>query len=164
MTRQRMLVHIMLVALAITVTAGLATRRLHASSNVALGCLVTASSTHESSSPGNAVDGDVATQWNAGHHPPAWIELDLGAAFSVDRVRLIVEQTPDGPTVHTVSFGTATRDFTPVEVLSRHTVDGQELSFAPNTARHGVRYVKVATSSSPSWVAWNEIEVWGTRR
>jgi hypothetical protein len=150
------------IATAFMLAAIFATSRLHASANVARGCRVTASSSYETGVPSNAVDGDATTQWNAGHHPPAWIELDLGAAYSIDQVTLIVEQTPAGPTVHNVYFGTLDRSFTLVEVLSQRTVDGQELSFAPNSARHGVRYVKVETTSSPSWVAWNEIEVWGT--
>lgn len=149
--------------LAAVLTTVVVTSSLHASSNVARGCRVTASSSYGSGLPANAVDGDPATQWNAGHHPPAWIELDLGASYSVDRVTLIVEQTPDGPTVHEVSFGNENREFTRVETLSGQTVDGQTLSFAPNS-RSGVRYVRIETTSSPSWVAWNEIEVWATRQ
>jgi hypothetical protein len=146
----------------IAVGASIHQRRAHASSNVARGCRVTASSSYETGVPGNAVDGDPTTQWNAGHLPPAWIELDLGRPYSVDRVTLVVEQTPAGPTVHDVYFGAESRSFALVETLSRQTVDGQELSFAPNSGRRGVRYVKVETTSSPSWVAWSEIEVWGT--
>jgi hypothetical protein len=153
----------MVIATAFMLAAILVTSRLHASANVARGCRVTASSSYETGVPGNAVDGDPTTQWNAGHHPPAWIELDLGAAYSIDRVRLVVEQTPAGPAVHNVYFGSEARVFTLVVVFSQQTVDGQELSFAPNE-RNGVRYVKVETTSSPSWVAWNEIEVWGTSR
>lgn len=160
--RSRTSAPVVIAAVAIALTAWVMMLRPHASSNVARGRVVTSSSTHQSSSPGNAVDGDPTTAWNAGRHPPSWIEIDLGAAYSIDRVRLLVEQTPDGPTVHNVSFGTASRSFTIVEVLSRQTVDDQELSIAPNSARHGVRFVKVETISSPSWVAWNEIEVWGT--
>ena len=147
----------------IVATTSIHLGRAHANANVARGCRVTASSSYETGVPSNAVDGDATTQWNAGHHPPAWIELDLGAAYAVDRVTLIVEQTPAGPTVHNVYFGNESRAFTLVQVLSGQTADGQVLSFAPQ-AGSGVRYVKVETTSSPSWVAWNENEVWGTSR
>jgi len=151
------------IATAFVLAAIFVTPRLHASANVARGCRVTASSSYATGVPGNAVDGDPSTQWNARHHPPAWIELDLGAVYTIDRINLLVEQTPDGPTVHNVSFGNEARAFTLVQVLSGQTADGQVLSFAPQ-AGSGVRYVKVETTSSPSWVAWNEIEVWGTRQ
>ncbi len=152
---------IVLTALTLTLATSISSKSIHASSNLARGRVVTSSSTHPSSSTSNAVDGDPTTAWNAGHHPPAWVEIDLGAPYSIDQVRLLVEQTPDGPTVHRVYFGDANRSFSLVETLSRRTYDGQELAFAPNSARYGVRYVKIETTSSPSWVAWNEIEVWG---
>jgi hypothetical protein len=122
----------------IVATTSIHLGRAHASANVARGCRVTASSSYETSVPGNAVDGDPATQWNAGHHPPAWIELDLDAAYSIDRVTLLVEQPPAGTTVHNVYFGNESRAFTLVQVLSGQTTDGQVLSFAPQAGR-GVR-------------------------
>lgn len=155
---------IVLATLTFALMGSYSSRLVHASSNLARGRAVTTSSTHPSSSPSNAVDGDPTTAWNAGHHPPAWIEIDLGASFSIDQVRLLVEQTPNGPTVHNVYFGDANRTFTLVEVLSRRTSDSEILSFAPNTARQSVRFVRIETTASPSWVAWNEIEVWGNEQ
>lgn len=146
-----------LIALAVLVYIN----RPASSVNVALGGTVTASSTYESSSPANVVDGDPSTLWNAGQGAPAWIEIDLGASCRIDRATLIVEQTPEGPTVHNVSFGTEAREFSPIEVLSQQTADGQALTCGADSARDGVRFVRVETTSSPSWVAWKEIEVWG---
>jgi hypothetical protein len=63
-----------------------------------------------------------------------------------------------------VSVATEAGHFTPVEVLSGETFAGQELTVAPGGAVRDARFVRVETTSSGSWVAWREIEVWGTTR
>ncbi len=134
-------------------------RRSAAGSNVSEGRAVTASSTYESSAPSNVLDGDPSTTWNAGPSPPAWIEIDLGASCEINLVWLLVEQTPAGLTVHNCSFGTEARVFSAPEVLSQQTVDGQELTCATDSVQRDVRFVRVETTLSPSWVAWKEIEI-----
>lgn len=111
-------------------------------------------SSSEPASPDKAIDGDVTTQWNSGLPPIGWIQIDLGGNYALDSIRALTEQTPDSFTVHNVYLDGALA-FT----WSGNTVDQQwlEHSFAsPVTAR----YIKIETTDSQGWVAWNEIEAY----
>jgi hypothetical protein len=50
----------------------------------------------------------------------------------------------------------------PAHEFNGFTVDGQVLEHKPGTAWTNVRYVRVETNASPSWVSWKEIEVYGS--
>ena len=123
---------------------------------------VTASRTYSRSSPANVVDGNGATIWNSGAYATQWIQLDLGRTVSVGKIRMKVAQTPAiGDTAHAISVGQSPSALTTVATFFRRTQDGQWLEFAPSGKNLGnVRYVRITTSASPSWVAWNEIEVY----
>ncbi len=71
-------------------------------------------------------------------------------------------QTPNGFTVHGVLTLTPS-GWTTVADLNGGTSDGQTLRVTPSTPLADVRAVRVETSQSPSWVAWREIEVLGSR-
>ncbi len=118
----------------------------------------TASATTGSSTPAMAVDGNETTSWIAPGFPTQWIELDLGQTRSVGRVRLKVTQTPDGATTHQIKGGTTQGALTTLGTLSGVTQHGQWLEVTFTAA--SVRYVRVETTSSPSWVAWAEVEVY----
>ncbi len=109
----------------------------------------------------NAVDGNLNTMWNAGGSPDQWIELDLGAVKSVSKIRLLVEQTPAGPTTHKVYMGNGTWPNQQLKyTFSGTTSSGQWLEYnLPATA--DVRYISIDTTDSSSWVAWREVEVYG---
>ncbi len=129
--------------------------------NLALRKPATASSSISGSTPDRAVDGDSDTLWSAGTGPPGWIQIDLGGVQQVAEIRLQVSQYPTGPTHHTVSCLPAagaqpTRTFT----LDGTTADLDVLTVTPD-ASLSCRIIRVATSASPSWVAWREIEVLG---
>ncbi|MGH2607363.1 MAG: discoidin domain-containing protein, partial [Anaerolineales bacterium] len=49
-----------------------------------------------------AVDGDPGTIWNSGGGPLRWIQIDLGAAYDITGIRLVVSQSPAGRTIHVV--------------------------------------------------------------
>jgi len=49
-----------------------------------------------------AVDGLANNWWGAGDFAPQWIEIDLGAAVTITRIRLAIGQDPTGETVHRV--------------------------------------------------------------
>ncbi len=130
--------------------------------NLALGAVVTASqSPLPAEPPPLAVDGDPGTQWGAGGGPYQWIEVDLGAGYTVRQVRLLVAQWPAGETDHEVSVAGPDRVFAPLTGFSGTTADGDWLEFSPAAPLEGIRYVRVQTLSGPSWVAWREIEVIG---
>lgn len=131
------------------------------SGNLALHRPATASASMPDQPPTAAVDGDPETAWSAGTHPTQWIEIDLGAAYDLDRLILTVAQTPAGNTVHQV-FGRGDEgDYRLLHEFRGDTSDGQLLDVAPMAAWDAVRYLKIETSESPSWVAWREIAVFG---
>jgi F5/8 type C domain len=127
--------------------------------NIALGKPTTASASGDGPSA-NAVDGLMANRWGAGGYPPQWIDVDLGATVSVGRVRLFINQFPDGSTIHRVYGRATTGD--PWQLLHEfngYTVDEQVLEYMPGSAWTDIRHVRVETNASPSWVSWKEIEV-----
>jgi hypothetical protein len=126
---------------------------------LANGWSVTASSAWAENQPSRALDGDLATTWGSGDYPPAWIEIDLGEPLTIMSAELVVEQTPPGAATHDLILMDASR--IPIAVM---TMQGQMkqfdvLSQAWAQPVTGVRYVRVSTTSSPSWVAWREIRI-----
>ena len=118
---------------------------------------VTASRSSGTAVPERAVDGNVATTWNAGAFGPQWIQLDLGRQYTVAKVRLATAQSPAGRTVHQIYGGPTPDSLTPIATLDDVTRDGQWLEMSCSASR--VRYLKVSTTVSPSWVGWREIQV-----
>ena len=121
---------------------------------------VTASNSYSSDyAPSKAVDGDVNSKWGSGGGPTQWIQLDLGQQANVTQVRLLVDQIPNGHTTHQVYGGPSTDNLSLLGTFDGNTNFWQVLELNINTSN--VRYVKVVTTDSPSWVSWAEIEVYG---
>ncbi len=106
-----------------------------------------------------AVDGDPNTQWSSGAFPTQWIEIDLGAANSVGEIRLTVGMWPAGDTVHEVWVGASRDKLQKVMEFRGNEFDYDVLDYLPTSPLTGIRYVRVVTTESPSWVSWREIEV-----
>lgn len=123
---------------------------------------VGASSSLPGAPPSAAVDGNHGTSWNSGGFPPASIDLDLGAPHAVTRMRLRVNQLPNGNTTHEIYGGPSLSSLTLLHTLSEFTTvfTWLEASFSP--AARDVRFLRVRTTVSPSWVSWCEFEVYGT--
>jgi hypothetical protein len=119
----------------------------------------TASSSTPGAPPALAVDGDPNTAWNSGGGPPAWIELDLKRTVTLAKVRLLVEQSPAGPTTHQLYFGPSPAPTALIATLSGTTSDMQWLEADVSDPKPSGRYLRVLTTASPSWVAWREIVV-----
>ena len=124
------------------------------------GRIVRASSAYPPSPPALAFDGVLETGWGSGTFPVGWIEIDLGRDVALASIRLLPGQTPSpASTVHRV-FGRT--DGSTAEVLlhefSGVTSDRVWISAALDTAKP-VRYVRIETVTSPSWVGWFEIEI-----
>jgi len=120
-----------------------------------------ASASHPTSPPSLAVDGDLNTAWNAGGYASQWIEVDLGREQEVSGVRLTMAQLPAGRTVHEVQVSGEGKEYRTVHTFDGVTDRGVTLAqdFCP--ALTGVRYVRVMTTVSPSWIAWFEVQVYG---
>lgn len=129
--------------------------------NLALGKPVAASAVGEGAAA-NAVDGSAATAWLSGGDSPQWIEVDLQQTATIGAVRLVVAQYPaEGATTHRVwTRGPGDGDaYVLRETLTGTTRDGQTLESRAGAPWAGVRFVRVETTQSPSWVAWKEVQV-----
>ncbi len=135
--------------------------------NLAYGKAVTASRQLPEGPPLDALDESVETSWQSGADAPQWIKIDLGAGHTIAEVRLLVGQWPEGETRHRVYFRQAgTTDNAANWQLAHEfiqpTADLDWLSFSLETPAFNIQYVMVETVSSPSWVSWREIEVFGS--
>jgi hypothetical protein len=138
---------------------GLGYQREGKGGNVALGKAVVFSSQTGNLTGPFAVDGDFGTLWNSGGGPKQWIEIDLGRNYNIMEIRLTTSQYPAGRTVHTIHVKSTDGQFTLLTTFDGDTTDGQTLTFAPEEPLRTIRYIRVETIESPSWVAWREIEV-----
>ncbi|MDG6109515.1 ThuA domain-containing protein [Dactylosporangium aurantiacum] len=95
--------------------------RTDGATDLARGRTASASSVEPNSTlvAANAVDGNPATRWGSVHADPQWLQVDLGAAYNLNRVRVNweaayarsyqIQTSPDGSTWTNV-YGTTTGD------------------------------------------------------
>lgn len=119
---------------------------------------VTASNNNSSNPPSNAFDNNVNTVWSAGDFAQQYIQADLGKNYSISQIRLNVAQTPNGPTTHQIYVALTVDTLRLIGTLNKRTDDGEWLEF--NNSASNVRYIRIHTVDSPSWVAWREIKVY----
>jgi predicted amidohydrolase YtcJ len=129
--------------------------------NIALGALVTASGNLPDTPAAYVVDGDLDAVWISGADAPQWVEIDLGAPQTVSAIRLQVAQSPSGNTEHQIFMGTHDGNFELVHTFIGFTEERQWLVHGLQDSLSNIQYVRIETVSSPSWVAWYEIEVYG---
>jgi hypothetical protein len=103
-----------------------------------------------------------STGWESGADPPGSIEIQLDSASIVCEVRLTVNQYPPGSTVHRLLLRIGGQ-WQVVHTFSGQTQIGQVLTWTSPQPVAGVTAVRVETVASPSFVAWYEIEVLGTK-
>jgi hypothetical protein len=108
-----------------------------------------------------AVDGDSTTIWNSGKDAPQWIEIDLGQPYDIGAIRLLISQYPAGQTVHRfLAKGPgAGEQFVELMRFEGFSEDGQWLESPATGPWSGIQFVRIETVTSPSWVAWREIEI-----
>jgi hypothetical protein len=117
----------------------------------------TASSSAAPTHPYLAFDGDAATAWNSGGFAPKWIQIDLGRTRSISKIMLTPSQSPSGATVHEISGGTDLSGMTLLSTINQYTESGRTIEL--NVSPRALRYIRIVTKVSPSWVAWQEIAV-----
>jgi len=110
---------------------------------------------------GQAVDLSQTTQWNAGNGPPQWIEIDLQKPSVIDTIRLFAAQDPEGLTVHRVLGRGESGAYQLLHEFRGVTREGEVLEFASPQPWGDIRFVRIETTTSPSWVGWHEIQVLG---
>ena len=118
---------------------------------------ITASKSDSTGLPSKASDNDFTTVWNSGGGAPQWIQFDLGQASSVSKIRLNISQEPAGRTVHEIYGGTMPDKLDLLGTLDNNTKDNQWIELS--LSNKSIRYLKVNTTISPSWISWREIEI-----
>jgi hypothetical protein len=110
-----------------------------------------------------AVDGDPGTSWSSGDGPQQWIEIDLGAGYDIQEISLLPSQYPAGSTVHRILGKGPGTDGKMILLYTfeGQTSDSQTLTYKPPQPWKGIQYIRIETVTSPSWVAWREIQISG---
>ena len=121
--------------------------------------------TPEGQLPDMAFDGSASTSWNAGNYADQWIEVDLGQEYYLYSIQLLIDQQPGGSTTHEVwvsnqSISNSYNGATLAKTFQGFTDSRQWLESDFSNSTKG-RYVQVKTVSSPSWIAWLEIQIYG---
>lgn len=94
--------------------------------------------------------------WNAGAHPPQWIEIDLGEPRLVHRVFLDLAQNPAGFTEHIVYGDIVPNPQKQLKSLAGETSNGHHFHVSLEKPEW-IRYLRISTIVSPSWVGWRSI-------
>jgi hypothetical protein len=116
------------------------------------------------SQPGTfAIDGDSSTNWGAGAPPYQWIQIDLGGPATISEIQLQVSQSPAGETSHQVIGLTPDGARQVIAELNEFTEDLQWLAITPDQPLENIRFIRIETTASPSWVAWRELQIFGKR-
>ena len=106
-----------------------------------------------------AIDGNAGTYWNSNGFSTQWIALDLGWERNFSLIRLLTVQSPAGDTNHRIWGRTNGGKMIFLGAITSYTSGGLWLEFQ-NRRPDPVRVVYVETISSPSWVAWADIEIY----
>ena len=108
-----------------------------------------------------AIDDDIESAWNSQLFPIQWFMVTLDDLYLVDRVEMVITQSPAGQTMHEIWLGDASGVRTLYkQLIDVHTEDGQTLEVAIEPPRV-INEVLIRTTNSPSHVAWREVRVFG---
>eukprot|EP01114_Cavostelium_apophysatum_P002509 TRINITY_DN1223_c0_g1_i3.p1 TRINITY_DN1223_c0_g1~~TRINITY_DN1223_c0_g1_i3.p1 ORF type:complete len:172 (-),score=9.28 TRINITY_DN1223_c0_g1_i3:88-546(-) len=96
--------------------------------------------------------------WNSGNYAPAWVQIDLGGTFALNAISLGVNQTPDGFTKHVV-VGGPFPDPRLNQIVANFTGETSmgDVLMQRLDIPTKVRYVRIITVRSTSWVSWNNV-------
>ncbi|MBO1034257.1 discoidin domain-containing protein [Delftia sp. SD018] len=106
-----------------------------------------------------AADGNPNTIWNAGGGATQWIDIDLGSERMFSILRMLPAQNPSGNTVHHIWGRNDAGQWFDFGEVAGQTSDNQWIEFN-NLLEIPVRVIILQTTSSPSWVAWREFQVY----
>ena len=102
-----------------------------------------------------------STYWNSGGSAPQWVQLQLPGAYTISTICLWVAQLPNGNTIHQISVGPTAGSLSVVTTLNGYTYSGQWINITYNPWLSNVRFIRVDSLSSPSWIAWQKCLVYG---
>lgn len=95
-----------------------------------------------------------ALYYNSGGYAPQYVELQLPGLYTVTTVCLEVAQLPNGNTHTQLYVGTTSNPTTLVSDLNGYTYSGQWINITYSPPLTNVRFLRLTTLVSPSWVAW----------
>jgi hypothetical protein len=103
--------------------------------------------------------------WNSGAYPWQWIEFNWNDAVTIEAVVLTVSQLPNCDANNTITYlgpkPTPEAKRTTIAQLDFNSLfNGQVILI--NGSVSGVFGVRITTTQSQSWVAWNSIQIFGT--
>lgn len=104
----------------------------------------------------NAIDGSLETSWESGLAEPQWIEFDLGEPVEISRIRLTLNQSSEGHSIHRVHAGAHDNPGRLAATLEGEFSDGDVLEAAVG---YEVEFIRILTTDSPSSASWAEIEI-----
>ena len=117
----------------------------------------------EEEKAGLAIDGDPDTFWTAQLQAPQWYSVSFDELYVIDKLELEIAQSPAGPSTHEIWLGNGSSTRTLYRRFDNlHTEDGQTLE-VPIVPPRSLSEVQILTLDSPSWVAWREVRVFGSR-
>lgn len=119
-----------------------------------------ASSSGEGTNPMDPFEENNAS-WNSCKHATGWIEADLGTVRNLGQIVLITNQTPKGETVHEIWVSDEPIGDNTAKAKLAHTFKGEtdHMQELKCTLSQSARYVQIRTTESPSWVAWEKIDL-----
>jgi len=105
----------------------------------------------------NTCDG---TFFNSGGGSPQYVQLDLPGQYNITSVFLQVAQNPNNYTEHLLYVGSNLTDLTLAANFSGVTINGQWINTTFNPPLPGVQYLRLNSTISQSWIAWNKFIVY----
>lgn len=148
----------------ITPTLPSASYRQSGPVNIALHKKVRVSRTDASSSPLHAVDGNVDTIWNSGGPRKQWIEIDLNSPHTIRGIELVVSQSTEGHTTHSI-YGreSLSASWKLLQIIRGITADAQLLRTGKLEPSGQYRFVRIGTEESSGHAAWREIRIYSDK-
>ncbi len=135
-----------------------ATTAQAADSLLSQGRTATASSTENAGTPASdAVDGDTGTRWSSAFSDPQWLEVDLGASYSIDKV--VLQWETAYATAFQIQTSSDGSNWTSVYSTTTGTGGTQTLNVT-GTGRY-VRMYGTARATQYGYSLW-EFQVYGT--
>lgn len=136
-----------------------------ADAEITPGAAAVTASTSDENVPAGAVDGDLGTRWS-GEGDGAWLQLDLGAAKSVNEVKLATYRGDSRRNLFQLQYWTGSSWQTVVDGRSSGTGKGLESFAFDAVTTSKIRYVGhgyqgVGGADGGAWNSLTEVEVWG---
>ena len=145
-------------AAAVVVTLAQATPSAAAGALVSQGKPVTASSSESAAFPASAaVDGNTGTRWSSQFSDPQWLQVDLGATYTVDQVGLNWETAY--AKAFTIQLSTNATDWSTVYTTA--TATGGTQTLAVNGSARYVRLNLTTRATQWGYSLW-EFQVYGS--